>query len=371
MSERLKFGVMHPMQCPPGTDEARLVADVVRLAEHADERGFDIYTTVEHPFFPDLSINTNPLALFCTLAQRTKRLRFRPVCFTLPLHNPVVLAGEIALADILMGGRLDCGVGRGHAWLWGPAGVPMEEVPGRYEESLDILFKAWTEERFSYHGKYYRLENVTVVPKPFQRPHPPIFQVSTSDRWFKLAAERGWGITIGGPAPEHIYEKTVATYRAACATAGTVPYIAYSKPIYLADDEATAMREAALFIPKFIAGGFSPLPTLKMKTADDIARLERAGYGVYASEAFGRLSTMSFEELVHHKLVYVGTPEKVADQLLDLWSRFRFRELIVVVHYAGIERWRAMRTQELFASRIMPILLHEIGAAGARRSAAE
>ena len=362
MAERLKFGIMCPMQCPDGTNEAQLVYDIIRVAEHADELGFDLFTTVEHPFFPELSICTNPLALFCTLAERTKNLRFRPLCHTLALHNPMVLAGEIALADILTRGRIECGVGRGHAWVWEPADVDMGEVSGRYEECLAILLRAWTQDRFSFHGKYYSVDDVSVVPKPIQKPHPPIFQVSTSDKWFRKAAENGWGICIGGPAPESIYEKSVVTYREECRKAGTRPRITYSKPIYLAGDEATAMREGADLMPAFVRGGFAPLASLPRETEADVARLGAAGYEVYASEAFGKLSSMSFEELIGHKLVYVGTPQKVGEQLLDLWERFHFEELVCVVHYAGIDCERALRTQQLFASEIMPMLRQEIDA---------
>ena len=81
----MKLGIQYPLQCPPGTDEAQVVYDTLKLAEHADARGYDLFCTIEHPFFPGLSINTNPLALFCTLAERTSKLRreriecFRPV----------------------------------------------------------------------------------------------------------------------------------------------------------------------------------------------------------------------------------------------------------------------------------------------------
>ena len=128
MTSPLRFGTYTEIQCPPGRDHAGLIYDVLRLGEHADARGFDIFTALEHPFFEQFAINPNPLALFCSLAQRTRRLRFRTLCHTLPLHNPMVLAGEIAQADILLHGRLECGVGRGHAWLNEPANKGNRDV---------------------------------------------------------------------------------------------------------------------------------------------------------------------------------------------------------------------------------------------------
>src|SRR5262252_16987 len=173
----LRYGTYTEFQGPPGRDHAELIWDVIEVGVQADQLGYGTFTCLEHPWFEQFAINAFPLGVFCTLAQRTRNLRFRTLCHTLPLHNPMVLAGEIAEADILTNGRLDVGVGRGHAWLNEPANVVLEESQGRYVEALDILVKAWTEERFSYQGKYYQAKDLAVVPKPLQKPYPKIFQV--------------------------------------------------------------------------------------------------------------------------------------------------------------------------------------------------
>ena len=169
MSQPLRFGTYTEIQGPPGRSHAELIWDIVALAEHTDQNGFAVFCTLEHPFFEKFAINSNPLALFCTIAQRTRHLRFRTLCHTLPLHNPMILAGELTEADILTNGRLDIGVGRGHAWLNEPANIVLEENQERYVEALDILVKAWTEERFSYTGKYYKAKDLSVVPRPIQK----------------------------------------------------------------------------------------------------------------------------------------------------------------------------------------------------------
>ena len=84
---------------------------------------------------------------------------------------------------------------------------------GRYVESLEILQKAWTEERFSYSGKYFNIKDVSVVPKPVQKPYPRIFQVGTSAKWFTMAAQKEWGIVVGGPAPSIAFKEAVNVYR--------------------------------------------------------------------------------------------------------------------------------------------------------------
>lgn len=369
MAQPLRFGTYVEFQCPPGRNHAELIYDVIALAEHADQNGFEVFTTLEHPFFPKFAINPNPLALFCTLAQRTKNLRFRTLCHTLPLHNPMILAGEIAEADILMNGRLECGVGRGHAWLNEPANIVMEENQERYVEALDILLKAWTEETFSYDGKYYQVKNLSVVPKPLQKPHPKIFQVGTSAKWFKMAAERSWGVCVGGPAPSFVFKEPAALYLNACKEAGTTPSLGYVKAIYLDEDEATALREAEQAVVNFIDFNVSPMDSLARHSEAEKKRLIDSGYAFYAADDFPKLRNLSFQQLVEHGIVFVGTPEKVGKQLLDLWQEFRFDELLLISHYGGMERWQALKTQELFAKQVMPMLRSET-ATGLRSAAA-
>jgi alkanesulfonate monooxygenase SsuD/methylene tetrahydromethanopterin reductase-like flavin-dependent oxidoreductase (luciferase family) len=359
MPQPLRFGTYTEIQGPPGRNHAELIWDIVALAEHMDQSGFDVFCTLEHPFFEKFAINPNPLALFCTIAQRTRNIRFRALCHTLPLHNPMILAGEIAEADILTNGRLDVGVGRGHAWLNEPANIVLEENQERYVEALDILVKAWTEERFSYAGKYYKVKDLSVVPKPLQKPHPKIFQVGSSAKWFTRAAERGWGVCVGGPAPNFVFAEPARVYLDACKTAGTTPSLGWVKAIYLDEDETTALREAEQAVRNFVDFNVSPMDSLARNTAAEKKRLTEAGYAFYAADDFPNLRNLSYKQLLDAGIVLVGTPKKVGQQLLDLWKEHRFQELIIMSHYGGTQRWQALKTQELFAKQIMPMLRTE------------
>ena len=135
----MRFGIYTETQCPLEKPHYDLTWEIVHQMIHADAVGFDSYSIIEHHFFPQFGISANPLAMFVAAAQHTKRLRFRTLCHTLPLHNPLILAGAIAEADLLTHGRLECGLGRGHAWLFPPASTPLAESRPRYEEALDLL----------------------------------------------------------------------------------------------------------------------------------------------------------------------------------------------------------------------------------------
>ena len=111
----MRFGIYAEMQCPDDKPFATLYDEILREMVHADAVGFDSYSIIEHHMFQNFGISANPLALISAVAQKAARIRFRTLLHTLPVHNPLRLAAEIAVVDILTGGRLDCGVGRGHA----------------------------------------------------------------------------------------------------------------------------------------------------------------------------------------------------------------------------------------------------------------
>lgn len=356
MTEPLRFGAYVEFQCPPGHDHAALIEDVLSLAVHLDQSGFHVFTTLEHPFYEKFAVNPNPLAVFAHLAERTENLRFRALCHTLPLHNPMVLAGEIAMVDILTKGRIECGVGRGHPWLCAPADLPMEESMGRYVECLDILQKAWTESPFSYAGEYYNVTDVAVVPRPVQKPHPRIFQVGTSAKWFTRAAQKEWGIVVGGPAPNAAFTDAVRVYREACEAAGTTPSVGFIKGIFLHEDEARAHEEARESVVNFIQYNVSPHQTIRPSTDAERERLENAGYQFYTMDFLPSIGRMSYEELIDNDIVYVGSPASVGEKLKGLYQDFRYDELLIISHYGGMKREQALRTQQLFADHLMPEL---------------
>ncbi len=349
----IKFGIYSELQAAPDKPHQDVIWEVFRLIEQADQLGFDVYSLIEHHAFQTFGVSANPLAMFSAVAQTTKNIRFRTMCNTLPLHNPVVVAGEIAEADILTGGRLDVGVGRGHAWLYPKLGIPMEESKGRFNDALEILPLAWTKESFSFSGEYYQLEDVSVAPKPMQQPHPPIFMTGTSGQGFADAAKRGWNIACGGPAPLVVFLDAIATYRAACKEHGTTPYLSYIRAVFLADDEATAHREAKDAILKFY--DFNVRPHDSLQGDDELKqRMVDSGYGFYASDMLQQLKTFSYDDLIDQGMVYVGTPDQVVRNLQDLHGEIEFDEFSLLSHYGDIDLHQAYRTQELFAKKVIP-----------------
>src|SRR5262245_12462345 len=171
----MKFGLFFQASERAGQSHAERYREMIDLIALAESLGFDTAWMAELHFGGAFSLLSNPLMLVPAIAARTRAIRIGTAVTLLPLHHPLSVAEEAATADILSGGRLEFGVGRGsiptqfHGFR-----VPVEENRARFDEALRIIRLAWTEERFTYRGAFHDIENISVVPKPFQRPHPPI-----------------------------------------------------------------------------------------------------------------------------------------------------------------------------------------------------
>jgi alkanesulfonate monooxygenase SsuD/methylene tetrahydromethanopterin reductase-like flavin-dependent oxidoreductase (luciferase family) len=286
-------------------------------------------------------------------AQHTQRIRFRTLCHTLPLHNPLILAGAIAEADLLTHGRMECGLGRGHAWLFPPASMPLAESRPRYEEALDLLTLAWTQEHFSYEGHYYHVRDVTVVPKPLQKPHPKLYMVGTSESSFIAAGTRGVSIAAGGPVPYSVYAPGIDGYKTACVGRGYTSDISFIRLVYLDEDESQVRKEAERYVRNFLDFNASAIDSLAHRKEE----LTATGYGFYASGVAEMLRQITYDQCVQEELCFLGTPAQVIAQIRRLDQQIGgLNEMVIISNFGGIEHWKAIKTQHLFAQYVMPAL---------------
>jgi len=348
----MRFGIYCEIQTPPGKSHYDMIWESMRQIEHADDMGFDVYSVIDHHFFQKFSISANPLAMFAAAAQRTQKIRFRTALHTLPLENPMRLAGMIAEADILTNGRLECGLGRGHAWLFGPSALPLEESRPRYNEAIDILELAFAKEQFSYEGQYYRVQDVRVVPRPIQKPHPKFYTGGTSDITYQMAGEKGWGIFVPPLLPWKVLEGPLNIYKKACAEHGHVPDIVYIRPVYLDEDESVIRREVEQALLNFLAFNASPVESLQDEGKKQ--ELRAKGYGFYASGALESLTRLTYDEIVDQEIGFIGTPARVIRQIENLQAKGGIGELAIVSNFGGLEHWKSIKTQQLFAQQVMP-----------------
>src|SRR5262249_37680610 len=164
--------------------------------EIMDKTGFDAVWLAEH-HFTTFSVCPSVHMLGVMAAARTKRLRIGTAVSLAALYHPLRLAEEGALLDMLSGGRGNLGAGRGCAHSeFNAFGVPPEQSAERFREAVEIVLKAWTEERFTYQGAHFKFDDIEVLPKPLQRPHPPTWMAATSEPAIDWAASRGFSILM-------------------------------------------------------------------------------------------------------------------------------------------------------------------------------
>ncbi|WP_026701963.1 LLM class flavin-dependent oxidoreductase [Salibacterium aidingense] len=346
----MNFGIYVEMQNPPQRrkDHSQIYQETLEQIENADKRGFSTFNTLEHHWFEEFSISSHPMALYAAAAQRTDNIRFRTCSHVLPLHNPMVFAGQAAATDILTGGRFEFAVGRGHAWVFPKASIPLEESRGRFVESLEIIEKAMEEEVFSYSGKYYAVDNVSVVPRPTKKPR--IFTGGASNHNYELAGKKGWGVLITPMLPlDHVLGQ-LEIYRESCEKHGNTPDIVFVQAMYLDDDGERAREEAEPYIMQFMKGNVAPMKDLPPKE-----ELVNKDFGFYASGALESLLDIPYKKLLEDEYVWVGSPGEIKEKVANLIEACPdLSEIAVLCTYAGMEHWKTVRTQDLFSQQVMP-----------------
>jgi len=215
------FGAAQAQRGGPDVDSAAGFKDYIEYVIEAEALGYQSAFIVEHHFtgFGQVSATLN---LLTWIGARTRTLRLGTAVIVLPWHNPVLLAEQAATVDLLSGGRLDFGIGKGyrHNEFVGFR-IPMEEAEPRFEESIDIITKAWTSnERFSFQGKYWQFDDIIVEPPTIQKPHPPFWQGAGHPESIRRVARRGHNLLLDQFASLEETGNRFATYRDAMQANG-------------------------------------------------------------------------------------------------------------------------------------------------------
>ena len=166
----MKFGLHYQLPCYGSQSPVQRYRDTLEQSVHAEALGFESVWPVEQHFNADLSITPAPLLLLAALAERTRTLRLGIAIVLLPLSHPLRVAEEIATLDVLSNGRVEFGIGRGAIPThFAGFGVPQAESRERFVEALEVIVQAWTKERVSHAGRFFKVDNLSVVPKPVQQ----------------------------------------------------------------------------------------------------------------------------------------------------------------------------------------------------------
>jgi alkanesulfonate monooxygenase SsuD/methylene tetrahydromethanopterin reductase-like flavin-dependent oxidoreductase (luciferase family) len=347
-----EFGVFHEFQRRPGQTEAEAFTTAFEQVDAAERWGLDAIWLAEIHMAPERSVCSVPLTIASAIAARTKNIKIGLGVQVLPLCQPLRLAEETATVDHISRGRLIFGVGRsGFPRAYEAYGIPYGESPERFAEVLDVVKRAWTEQTFSYAGKYYNYENVCIVPKPFRQPHPPVRIAANREDTFVSAGRQGHAIFVGarrGTIDEVL--PNLEIYRSAWKAAGRPGdgEVYLRAPVYVGDT-----REQALSDPEASLMNFYRYLGARLEESANRA-------GVFDTqrriEGAQRLQTMTYEE-AHRGRAILGTPEMVADRLQELQQQLGLSGILAELNCGGlIPHERVMRSLQLLCEKVQPLL---------------
>jgi len=339
----MEIGLFTEFQCAPGMDEAQAFDESLAEMTAAEEMGFDAVWLAEIHFQKDRSVLSSPLIVATAIAARTRRVKIGIAVQVLPLAHPLRLAEDVATLDHLSKGRLDFGVGRsGLPEHYQRFNIPYSESRERFQETLDILVKAWTQERFTYEGKYFQFRDVCVLPKPYQKPHPPLLVAATTQETYPLVGRMGLPIFIAVRTTSiSDLKRFIGGYHEGWREAGHPGRgpVALIVPVYVADTERRAREEAEASTMHFFR-----------------VIAEALGKGGTRREEAAKLGRLSYDEILQELVVY-GTPESVTARLLELREALGYTTLSVWMNVGGlIPHERVLGSMRLFAERVIPRL---------------
>jgi alkanesulfonate monooxygenase SsuD/methylene tetrahydromethanopterin reductase-like flavin-dependent oxidoreductase (luciferase family) len=313
-----------------GATQAGAFRDIFETADRAEAGGVDCVWLGEIHFTPSRSVISASLQVASAIAARTRRVRIGTAVQVLPLNHPLRIAEEVATVDHISEGRFEFGIGRsGVVRTYDTYGVPYVESQARFREALEILRRAWTGEPFSHQGEFYRVDNATVAPRPYQVPHPPIRMAATSDETFPAAGRLGLPIFIGLRSTEiSDLQAQLGPYRDAWREAGHPgqPSVYLRIPVYASPTEDGAREEPRESLTSFFA------------RQTELARqaVGRAGAGPADRRQMQaeRMAALSYDDIIERKGAF-GTARGVVERLTDLREQLGIDGVVAELNPGG------------------------------------
>lgn len=217
----MKLALQYEMQRPT-LDDHLVLAETMEQCILADQVGFEYLWFVEHHFLTGFSASPCSDMVYAALSQRTERIRLGLGVVILPYHHPIQVAERVAMLDHLSDGRVDFGTGRSAPYELTGMGVDPRDSRDMWEESLTMVPRIWESDWFEWEGRFWNVPSRQVLPKPYQKPHPPIWVAALQPTTYEIAAEKGIGVLAFGSSAPGSLEPYVKAYKDKVARANPV-----------------------------------------------------------------------------------------------------------------------------------------------------
>ena len=358
----MEFGIQFfPDVGPQQRSAADYFSDCLKLVELCDQYGYTNVRTVEHYFHPYGGYSPNPIVFLSAASQRSKKARMVTGAVLPVFNNPLKLAGEIGMLDAISGGRLDVGFAR--AFLpheYKRFGVSMDESLARFEEGIEQVRKLLAEENVSSEGRFHSFKNVTSLPRPTQKPTPPLWTAAFATiESFERAGKNGhfiMGIPLGGSRMKEMMQ----TYRKAWKAAGHPGNgkIMLAFHMYCADTDAEAVRIAREPLQRY-------LKSLVDAASDFMSGTESKDYKGY-DKMIAQLDKETPEGMMEAGSAWIGSPERLKKLIAEYdESTGGFESASLQVNFNTIGYEDAARSMKVFGEKVIPHFM------GKRAQAAE
>ncbi len=353
----MKFGLFIIAPWHESQTTSQVLHDSLEQVEFADRLGLDEVWLGEHSFSRH-GLLSGFFSYVGNVVARTQKVRIGTAVIVLPLHNPVLVAEEIAMLDVLSGGRMEIGIGSGYQRQeFDGIGVDMNESRERFREATEVMIKAWTEETLTFHGTYTNVNDLWVLPKPVQEPHPPLYvAISTSPSTVEWAASKQIQPIVGGPTDTMGQATNVLKmWRAKMDEFGhphahlTPPM---SKGIYVTPTMEEALNDPIGlddFSSRILRSTGTTGATIGMPTDKD-GKLP-PGYEAWANRQRDRERR---DDPGHAGLPPLrGTPEVIIERLKQVQEE-GVERIFGSFGFPGLPQWKVLRSIELFCTEVLP-----------------
>lgn len=345
----MRFGTFSYNQARPWVAEKQAFDELLDQIMLTERLGFDEAWFAEH-HHSDYGMLASPNLIIANLAPRTKRLRMGNLVSVLPLYDPMRLAEECGILDILTNGRLNVGLGRGVPKDDMKHRLDRDTAQARFEEGIEVLMRAWTGETFSYSGKAWGYEEISCRPLPLQKPHPPIYYGATSPDSPAMVARRGWNLALSRQ-PLANCALAISAYRDERARHPELPGSGSAimvRDVYVADTDEQAWREAGPEITRFWQLATDNFWRGENVSPDSLPKFtERYPYFP------GGLTVRKMDEW---GTSLIGSPQTVIGKAREMIAIARPDTLVGMFSFGGLRHEQVMRSIELFATKVIPAL---------------
>jgi alkanesulfonate monooxygenase SsuD/methylene tetrahydromethanopterin reductase-like flavin-dependent oxidoreductase (luciferase family) len=356
----MKFGLIYAPSWPEqdASQQSRIFGEMIEQVQFAEQLGFDaVWLTEQH--FTLYSVSSSPLPLATYVAAHTKKIRIGTAVVVLTIHDPIMVAEEAALVDVLSNGRLDFGVGRGSTrYEYGNFNVDFETRTKRFQESLDIILGLWTTQGFTYQGDFYQLDDVSIAPSPIQKPRPPVYMaVALTPSSADMAISMNLPILNAYITPEKDALALRSYYLEQCKAVGKTPpleQVPFFRIAYVAEDEKTAKADLQKR-GDWVFNLHSKRSTLTKGSEihTDLEEWRRTHPGT--SQMHAQVpQDLDYVDSRLEAAAYYGTPDTLIQRISWLQKEHNVQNFVTNMAFAGMEHAKVMRSMELFAKEVMP-----------------